>query len=114
MKRKMARSLFSACALSVLMLGNIAFSAELEKKVVIYSTHGEDMLELVADEFKKKTGVQVDFINLKGELADRIRAEKANPQSDIMYGPPSLVFIEFSTTSRGLISSSASAEKIHT
>ncbi len=94
MKRKMRRSLLAACALSTLMLGSTVFAAELEKKVVIYSTHGEDMLELVADEFKKETGVQVDFINLKGELADRVRAEKANPQSDIMYGAPSSVFIE--------------------
>jgi iron(III) transport system substrate-binding protein len=94
MKRKMAQTLIGACALSALLLGNSALTAELEKKVVIYSTHGEAMLELVADEFKKETGVQVDFINLKGELADRIRAEKANPQSDIMYGAPSSVFIE--------------------
>ena len=94
MKRKMALSLLTACALSTLIVGNSVFAAELEKKVVVYSTHGEDMLEVVADEFKKETGVQVDFINLKGELADRIRAEKANPQSDIMYGAPSSVFIE--------------------
>lgn len=94
MTRKLTRSLLAACALSTLMLGSTVFAAELEKKVVVYSTHGEDMLEVVADEFKKETGVQVDFINLKGELADRVRAEKANPQSDIMYGAPSSVFIE--------------------
>ena len=94
MKKKSARLLIAACALSTLIFGNTVFAATLEKRVVVYSTHGEDMLELVADEFKKETGVQVDFINLKGELADRIRAEKANPQSDIMYGAPSSVFIE--------------------
>lgn len=69
-----------------------ASAAELEKKVVVYSTHGESMLELVADAFEKETGVAVEFINLKGELADRVRAEKANPQSDVMYGAPSSVF----------------------
>ena len=94
MNSKKILVLIAACAFSTLTLGNTAFAVALEKKVVVYSTHGEDMLELVADEFKKETGVQVDFINLKGELADRVRAEKANPQSDIMYGAPSSVFIE--------------------
>lgn len=94
MKRKIVRSLIAACTLSTLMLSNTVFAAVLEEKVVVYSTHGEDMLELVADKFTEETGVKVDFINLKGELADRIRAEKANPQSDIMYGAPSSVFIE--------------------
>lgn len=66
----------------------------LEDKVVVYSTHGESMLEMMADAFQKETGVKVDFINLKGALADRVRAEKANPQSDVMYGAPSSVFLE--------------------
>ncbi|MDP3481458.1 MAG: extracellular solute-binding protein [Desulfoprunum sp.] len=112
MNRKMTRSLIAVCALSTLMLGNIVFAADLEKKVVVYSTHGEDMLELVADEFKKETGVQVDFINLKGELADRVRAEKANPQSDIMYGAPSSVFIELKGENLFEASSPAWAKEI--
>ena len=62
--------------------------------MVVYSTHNDSLLELVADAFTKETGVKVDFINLKGELADRVRAEKANPQSDVMYGAPSSVFQE--------------------
>lgn len=70
-----------------------AFAA-LEDKVVVYSTHTESMLEVVADAFTEKTGVKVDFINLKGALADRVRAEKANPQSDVMYGAPSSVYLE--------------------
>lgn len=68
--------------------------AKLEDKLVIYSTHGEDMLEFVSDAFTEKTGVPVEFINLKGELADRVRAEKENPQADIMYGGASSLFIE--------------------
>jgi len=69
-------------------------AANLEDKVVVYSTHGESLLELVANEFEKVTGVKAEFINLKGELADRVRAEKANPQSDVMYGAPSSIFLE--------------------
>ena len=66
----------------------------LEKRVVIYSTHGEALLEVVADAFEEETGVAVDFINLKGQLADRVRAERVNPQADVMYGSPSSVFLE--------------------
>lgn len=69
-------------------------STELEDKLVIYSTHSEKMLEAVSDAFTEKTGVEVEFINLKGELADRVRAEKENPQADIMFGGASSLFIE--------------------
>lgn len=69
-------------------------SAKLEDKLVIYSTHPEDLLEFVATEFTNKTGVEVEYINLKGELADRVRAEKENPQADIMFGGASSSFME--------------------
>ena len=71
-----------------------AFAGKLEDKVVIYSTHSESMVGMIADAFTAKTGVDVEFLNLKGELADRVRAEKANPQSDVMYGAPSSVYQE--------------------
>ena len=66
----------------------------MEKTVIVYSTHGESLLGAVADAFEKETGIKVEYINVKGELADRVRAEKENPQSDVMYGAPSSVFIE--------------------
>ncbi|OUO99193.1 ABC transporter substrate-binding protein [Drancourtella sp. An210] len=59
---------------------------ELEDTLVVYSTHSEDMLEVISDAFTEETGVEVEFINLKGELADRVRSEKDNPQADIMFG----------------------------
>ena len=63
-----------------------AAEVELEDTLVVYSTHSEEMLEVIADAFTEKTGVEVEFINLKGELADRVRSEKDNPQADIMFG----------------------------
>lgn len=63
-----------------------ASGTELEDTLVIYSTHPEDLLEAISDAFTEKTGVKVEFINLKGELADRVRSEKENPQADIMFG----------------------------
>lgn len=76
------------------MTEEVTEAAQLEDKVVVYSTHSEAMLELVATEFEEETGVTVEFINLKGELADRVRAEKENPQSDVMYGGASSIFME--------------------
>ena len=68
--------------------------AELEEQVVVYSTHSEDLIEIVANAFEEKTGVKVEYINLKGELAERVEAEKANPQADIMYGGASNLFMD--------------------
>ncbi|SDU45114.1 extracellular solute-binding protein [Desulfobacula phenolica] len=98
-KHNLMVSLMAAlCAVTVMVFGILnptgANASGLEKKVVIYSTHGESLLEAVADAFEQETRVKVDFINLKGELADRVRAEKANPMSDVMFGAPSSVFIE--------------------
>lgn len=69
-------------------------SKELEDTLVIYSTHSESMLEVIADEFTEETGVEVEFINLKGELADRVRSEKENPQADIMFGGDTSTYMQ--------------------
>ena len=66
----------------------------LEDRLVIYSTHSEELLEFVADAFEAETGVEVDFINLKGELAEKVLAEKDDPQADVMYGGASSIFAE--------------------
>lgn len=81
-------------ATMTMLAASVVMAADLEDKVVVYTTHGESMVGVVADAFEKETGVAVEFINLKGELADRVRAEKANPQSDVMYGAPASVYQE--------------------
>lgn len=69
-------------------------SKELEENLVIYSTHPEDLLEVVATDFEEETGVNVEFINLKGELGEKVIAEKNDPQADIMYGGSSATYLE--------------------
>ena len=86
--------IFLFISLNLFWFSNTLMAADLERKIVVYSTHTESMLEAVADEFEKHTNVTVDFINLKGALAERVRAEKANPQSDVMYGGPSSIYLE--------------------
>lgn len=68
--------------------------SELEDTLVVYSTHSEDMLETICDAFTEETGVEVEFINLKGELADRVRSEKENPQADIMFGGDTATYMQ--------------------
>ena len=101
--------------LATLILPAIAMGSnqQLEDKVVVYSTHGESLLESVADAFEAETGTKVEFINLKGELADRVRAEKANPQADVMYGAPSSVYQELKAEGLFVPCSPSWADKIN-
>lgn len=97
MRRKIAAVLLSAAmSLSLVACSNdtTGQGEELEDTLVIYTTHGEDLLEKVSDEFTKETGVNVEFINLKGELADRVRSEKDNPQADIMFGGDTSTYMQ--------------------
>lgn len=102
MKFKKYLSLALAAVLSVSLIGctpkeeEASKGGELEENLVIYSTHPEDLLESVAAGFEEETGVNVEFINLKGELAEKVEAEKEDPQADIMYGGSSATYLELS------------------
>lgn len=73
---------------------NVEKTEKLEDTLVVYTTHGEDILEKISSEFTKETGVNVEFINLKGELADRVRSEKDNPKADIMFGGDTSTYMQ--------------------
>lgn len=62
-------------------------------KVVIYSPHSQQLLEDVAERFEKDTGIKVEFIfGGTDSVVERIRAEKASPQADILYGGSAAYF----------------------
>ncbi|WP_428909742.1 extracellular solute-binding protein [Niallia sp. Krafla_26] len=66
-----------------------------DEKVVVYSPHGEEIMTELANLFEEETGIKTEFLTMGGgELVDRIRAEKENPQADVIYGNPSSVFNE--------------------
>jgi iron(III) transport system substrate-binding protein len=95
----MLKRVLAAAAVTVLLAAGAAFG---QGKVVVYSPHGQDMLADLADQFKAETGITMEFLTAGGgELVDRVRAEKANPQADVMYGNPSSVFSEMK--SQGLL-----------
>lgn len=63
-----------------------------EEVLRMYVSYGQP--DLVADEFQKATGIRVDFLPMSsGEVITRLRAEKANPQSDVWFGGGSDAFI---------------------
>ncbi|MFQ6871363.1 MAG: extracellular solute-binding protein [Romboutsia timonensis] len=98
MKKKITVALLTA-AISLSLVAcsnkeNVSKNEKLEDTVVVYTTHKEEMLEAISDEFTKETGINVEFINLKGELADRVRSEKDNPQADVMFGGDTSTYMQ--------------------
>lgn len=58
----------------------------------MYVAYGKP--DLVAEEFQKATGIKVEFLPMSsGEVITRLKAEKANPQSDVWFGGGSDAFI---------------------
>ncbi len=56
-------------------------------KVLVYAALDSPTLEAIANEFKKETGIDVEWIlGGAGEMAVRIRAEQARPQADVFIG----------------------------
>ena len=98
MKKKITVALLTA-AMSLSLVAcsnkeNVSKNEKLEDTVVVYTTHKEEMLEAISDEFTKETGINVEFINLKGELADHVRSEKDNPQADVMFGGDTSTYMQ--------------------
>jgi len=62
--------------------------------LVIYSPHGRDLLTLFERRFEAAhPDVDVRWLDMGSqEVYDRIRSERANPQADIWFGGPSLIF----------------------
>ncbi|EGK11085.1 iron ABC superfamily ATP binding cassette transporter substrate-binding protein [Desmospora sp. 8437] len=74
--------------------GDSADKDGLEEKVVIYSPHGKDILQDFEKQFEKKhPHVDVEWLDIGSqEILDRVRSEKANPQADLWWGAPSVMF----------------------
>ena len=71
------------------MAGLLALSIAgtvLAAEVVLYSSNQPELLDMVGQNFTKKTGIKVTMVRLgTGEAMKRIAAEKANPLADIFW-----------------------------
>jgi iron(III) transport system substrate-binding protein len=62
--------------------------------LVIYSPHGRDLLTLFEHRFEAlHPDIDVRWLDMGSQdVYDRVRSERANPQADIWFGGPSLIF----------------------
>jgi len=62
--------------------------------LVLYSPHGRNLLELLEGEFERlNPSVDVRWLDMGSqEVFDRVRSEQANPQADIWFGGPDVIF----------------------
>lgn len=64
-----------------------------EKELNMYVAYGNP--EIIAQAFEQETGIKVNFLPMSsGEVLTRIKAEKANPQTDIWFGGGSDAFLQ--------------------
>lgn len=62
--------------------------------VVVYSPHGRDQLVLLEQAFERANpDVDVRWLDMGSqEILDRLRFEKVNPQADVWFGGPTVLF----------------------
>lgn len=68
-------------------------TTELEDTVVVYTAHPEAMLDTIIEGFEAETGITVECLNVGGDLAERVRTEKENPQADVIYGQDTATYM---------------------
>lgn len=80
-----------AVALLVLAVG---CASDGRTPVVVYSPHGRDLLLLAERTFEAENpDIDVRWLDMGSQdVLDRIRSERANPQADVWFGGPSVLF----------------------
>ncbi len=91
----MSGTVYRLAALSVALLASTAVAcSDGRTPLVIYSPHGRGLLTLAEETFEAAhPDVDVRWLDMGSQDAlDRIRSERANPQADVWYGGPSMLF----------------------
>jgi len=75
------------------LLTSFACRGDSRTPLVLYSTHGRDLLSLVEKTYEKThPSIDVRWLDMGSqEVYDRVRSEKANPQADLWYGGPATI-----------------------
>ena len=79
----------------MVLVSAFVFAATLENKVIIYTCHGEEMPGAFKQYFEEAyPGVTVEFLAMGAQdMYDRAKAERNNPQADILWGGPTNIFL---------------------
>jgi iron(III) transport system substrate-binding protein len=85
------RLFFPALALCALTFGGCGDD---RTPLVLYSPHGRNLLELVEREFERqRPEIDVRWLDMGSqEVFDRVRSEQSNPQADVWFGGPDVIF----------------------
>jgi iron(III) transport system substrate-binding protein len=83
-----------ACYLCILTVALASCSSKPGRVVLVYSPHGKEMLVEFEERFERAhPGVDVQWLDMGSQDAyDRIRTERENPQADVWWGAPSIIF----------------------
>lgn len=87
--KKNAKKLVTGClALSVLLGGIAAASAEEKSKVTVYTARDMNVIEYVEPLFEEAyPQYDLEVLNMGAqEILERVRGEQANPQADFLWG----------------------------
>lgn len=88
----MKRLILLFTVLSLLMCGCASagrdeFGPEAGERLVIYTSHKEEVYQPIIREFEERTGIWVELVTGgSNELLERIAQEKSAPRADIMFG----------------------------
>jgi iron(III) transport system substrate-binding protein len=71
-----------------------ACRSNVKSSLVIYSTHGKELLTEFEMLFEKNNpSIDVQWLDMGSQdVLDRLRSEKENPQADLWWGAPSILF----------------------
>jgi iron(III) transport system substrate-binding protein len=88
------QTLFRLLSLGILFL--MGCGEKSQRKIVVYSPHGKELLADFAQRFESAhPGVKVQWLDMGAQDAlDRVRSERANPQADLWWGAPAPSFMQ--------------------
>jgi iron(III) transport system substrate-binding protein len=84
MSGKSRNVLFGAAAVALLIGGSVPATAQ--DRVSVYTAHRAELVERLIPAFEKATGLTADIVKAgSGDIINRVRAEAANPQADVIW-----------------------------
>lgn len=84
---RMKRKLLCAFALCFLSISALADAPDETERLVVYTSHKEEVYQPIVEEFERRTGVWVQVVSGgTTELLERIAAEAETPVADVMFG----------------------------
>lgn len=91
-KKLLALALMGTLALGIAGCGD---SKKAPQEITVYAGMLEEYMNKGKQDFEKETGIKVNAVRMSsGEVVNRIRAEKNNPQASVWWGGPADGYIQ--------------------